>query len=79
MFKKYLGILSIFILYSYSVAQQVVTPPQPSAQAAGGPWTTGEMDPATTPIDDYSIYLIGIALMVGVGYFIINKYKKSLI
>lgn len=32
-----------------------------------------------TPIDQYTIYLIGFAIAVVVVYFAMNKYKKSLI
>lgn len=32
-----------------------------------------------TPIDQYTIYLIGFAIAVAVVYFAMNKYKKSLI
>ncbi|WP_334125940.1 hypothetical protein [Empedobacter brevis] len=32
-----------------------------------------------TPIDEYTIYLIGLAIMLALVYFTINKYKKSLI
>lgn len=32
-----------------------------------------------TPIDEYTIYLIGFAIAVAVVYFAMNKYKKSLI
>jgi hypothetical protein len=65
MSKKILFLL-LLLVYNYSYSQ----PPAPGSDTPGA---------YQTPIDDYSIYLIGIALMVGVGYFIINKYKKSLI
>ncbi|MFV0155622.1 hypothetical protein OBK27_04545 [Empedobacter falsenii] len=46
------------------------TPPTPPGQGTGSP---------ATPIDEYTIYLIGFAIAVAVVYFAMNKYKKSLI
>lgn len=46
------------------------TPPTPPGQGTGNP---------ATPIDEYTIYLIGFALAVAFLYFAMNKYKKSLI
>ncbi|WP_298774819.1 hypothetical protein [uncultured Empedobacter sp.] len=45
-------------------------PPPPDTNAPGNP---------ATPIDEYTIYLIGFAIAVAVVYFAMNKYKKSLI
>ncbi|MFV0178482.1 hypothetical protein OBK28_02725 [Empedobacter falsenii] len=45
------------------------TPPTPG-EGTGSP---------ATPIDEYTIYLIGFAIAVAVVYFAMNKYKKSLI
>ena len=51
------------------------TPPTPGTPGTPG---QGTGNPAT-PIDEYTIYLIGFAIAVAVVYFAINKYKKSLI
>lgn len=77
MLKKYLSLFSIFILYSFILAQ-AVTPPPPQA-TSGGIFTPGAPDPATTPIDEYTIYLVGFAILIAVSYFAVKKYKKSLI
>lgn len=78
MLKKYLSLFSIFILYNFILAQ-AVTPPQPQVNAAGGPWTPGDLDDPTTPIDEYTIYLIGLAIVIAIVYYAINERKKSLI
>lgn len=48
------------------------TPPTPSGPGQG-------LGNQATPIDEYTIYLIGFAIAVAVVYFAMNKYKKSLI
>lgn len=80
-------ILSLFGFLSYvSVYAEVIiqgpqqTPPTPNAigppGGSGGPWTPGAQ---ASPIDNYTIYLIGLAIVVAIVYFAMNKYKKSLI
>ncbi|MGV0925194.1 hypothetical protein [Empedobacter tilapiae] len=80
-------ILSLFGFLSYvSVYAEVIiqgpqqTPPTPNAigppGGSGGPWTPGSQ---ASPIDNYAIYLIVLAIIVAIVYFAMNKYKKSLI
>ena len=46
----------------------------------GNPPTPGQgTGSQATPIDDYTIYLIGFAILIAVTYFAVKKYKKSLI
>ena len=49
-------------------------PPTPGGNTPGQ-GTGGQ----ATPIDDYTIYLIGFAILIAITYFAVKKYKKSLI
>ena len=71
---KYL--LSFLLLLIFTTAfSQVVVPPPPT----GGAGNTGTPGAQATPIDEYTIYLIGIAVLIAVAYFTVKKFKKSLI
>lgn len=69
---KFFSLLFLFVfsIFGYSQMEGCDTcPPNPNE----GDGTH------TTPIDEYTIYLIGFAIAVAVVYFAMNKYKKSLI
>lgn len=68
-FKFYLLVL-FFSFVSTVNAEWDCIPPTPPGQGTGS---------QATPIDDYTIYLIGFAILIAVTYFAVKKYKKSLI
>ncbi len=70
-----LFIFNVFALTTYAQGCDPLLdpdcgPPPPDTNTPGNP---------ATPIDEYTIYLIGFAIAVAVVYFAMNKYKKSLI
>ncbi|MFV0216464.1 hypothetical protein OBK16_03685 [Empedobacter falsenii] len=73
MLKKFIYAL-VLLIYSVSFAQ---TPPQPPV--GGGSGDINTPGAPSTPIDEYTIYLIGFAIALAVVFFAVNKYKKSLI
>ena len=71
-----LCIINIFTLSLYAQPCDPADPdcvPTPEIPGTNGPGSQA------TPIDDYTIYLIGFAILIGVAYFSVKKYKKSLI
>ncbi|MGV0921432.1 hypothetical protein ACTS94_13900 [Empedobacter falsenii] len=68
---KFFSLLFLFVFTLFSYAQMEgcdTCPPSPEGDGTH-----------TTPIDEYAIYLIGFAILIGVAYFSVKKYKKSLI
>ena len=72
-FKFYLLVL-FFSFVSTVNAEWDCIPPTPGGNTPGQ--GTGSQ---ATPIDDYTIYLIGFAILIAVTYYAVKKYKKSLI
>lgn len=68
-------LITTFNLFAYAdcLPGDDECPPTPGDPNTGGPGSQA------TPIDEYTIYLIGFAIAVAVVYFAMNKYKKSLI
>ena len=78
MLKKILSFI-LLTIYTYSYADNVIVPEPCLTPDCGGHGSNGTPGAQATPIDDYTIYLIGFAIIIAVTYFAVKKYKKSLI
>ncbi|MDM1297938.1 hypothetical protein HXZ94_05435 [Empedobacter falsenii] len=77
MYKKTLSFI-LLTIYTYSYADNVVLPePCPTGDCGSG--SIGTPGAQASPIDEYTIYLVGFAILMAVTYFAVKKYKKSLI
>lgn len=77
---KLLYLLLFFFSISSTLKAQWDCDTEDCDGGGGTPPTPGQgLGNQATPIDEYTIYLIGFAIAVAVVYFAMNKYKKSLI